>query len=359
MKKLFFSVLLLSLLLITACERFEQDYIKVIHIEDFVNSFQNDAQNALKNNDINTVMAFYSPDYLNDGMNKTAMQGFYDRTWSDSVKVQIIEINPDSMSYQIRIIDNGRAVDTTWVDYAKRTSTGYYWYGNQVNIIELPKQKALVEVLTGLWCPNCPNAEHELNEIYQTIPNQMVMINYHIGPDSLGLNLSDCAYYGNTAPSVLFQGKTKVSGANQAQLDQYLPLITNIITADAEMTLTNLQFQKNGNTVTGSVKINNLNNVNLTNTYLRAVIYEKETTAIHLISHEAAENVVRARAMVDLSGSDLSQPISFSVNSDKYLDSDTWLVIWVQKNESFTTINPETDKVYNCIEVPLNTRGVK
>ncbi|MBP7563095.1 MAG: hypothetical protein KA886_04830, partial [Candidatus Cloacimonetes bacterium] len=124
MKKLFFSVLLLSLLLITACDRFEQDYIKVIHIEDFVNSFQNDAQNALKNNNINTVMAFYSPDYLNDGMNKTAMQGFYDRTWSDSVKVQIIEINPDSMSYQIRVIDNGRAVDTTWVDFAKKTSTG-------------------------------------------------------------------------------------------------------------------------------------------------------------------------------------------------------------------------------------------
>ncbi len=359
MKKVIFIILLLGLLLFTACDRFDQDYIKVIHVEDFVNSFQNDAQTALKNHDFSTVLAFYSPDYLNEGMNKTAMEQFYNRSWSDSVKVQIVEINPDSMKYQVRVIDNGRSVDTTWVDYAKKIDNAYYWYGNQVSVIELPKQKALVEVLTGLWCPNCPAAENELDEIYATIPNQMIMINYHVGPDTLGLNLSDCAYYGNTAPTVLFQGKTKVSGANQTQLDQYLPLLSNIISQDAELTLTNLQFQKNGNSVTGSVKINNLNNLNFTNSYLRAVIYEKETTALHFITHETAKNVVRARVMMDISQQDLSQPVSFTINSERYLDADTYLVIWVQKNESFTTINPETDKVYNCIEVPLNTRGVK
>ncbi len=75
-----------------------------------------------------------------------------------------------------------------------------------------------------------------------------------------------------------------------------------------------------------------------------------------MITHELAKNVVRARAMVDLSDKDINNSIDFTVNFTNTLDDDTYLVIWVQKNVSFDAINPETDRVYNAIEMPLNTR---
>lgn len=358
MKKLYFILLLLALLFISACDRFDQDYIRIIKIEDFVANFQDETQSALANQQIGNVMAFYAENYFNNGMNKSAMQNFYTREWSENVMVSVNEIDADSMKYQIRITDTQLSVDTTWTDYAKKVNQSYYWYGNQKNPVVVPKQKVLVEVLTGLWCPNCPNAEHRLEEIAETIPDQMIMLNYHLS-DSIAVSLSDCMYYGNTAPMVLFQGKTKLTGGQEDQLNQYLPIITGFITEDAQLSLTNVEFEKNGNTITGSVKINPFVNLDLSNTYLRAVVYEKETTATHFVSHEIQKNVVRARAMVDISSANLSNPISFTINSTKYISNDTYLVIWVQKNVDFSTINPSTDKVYNCIEVPINTKGVK
>lgn len=358
MKKMTFILLLLALLLMSACDRFDQDYLRIIKIEDFLVNFQNDAQSALANQQISNVMAYYANDYFNDGMNKSAMQSFYNRQWSENVLITVNEIDADSMKYQIRITDTQLSVDTTWVDYAKKENQRYLWYGNQKNPVVVPKQKVLVEVLTGLWCPNCPNAEHELDEIAATIPDQMIIINYHL-TDSLAISLADCGYYGTTAPMALFQGKTKVTGGGADQLNQYLPIITGFITEDAQLSLTDLQFEKNGNTITGSVKINPFVNLDLTNTYLRAVVYEKETTATHYINHEIQKNVVRARAMVDISSANLSNPISFTINSTKYISNDTYLVLWVQKNVSFSAIEPATDKIYNCIEVPINSKGVK
>ncbi|MDD2650614.1 MAG: hypothetical protein PHF36_05690 [Candidatus Cloacimonetes bacterium] len=356
MKRVLIIIALISMFLFTSCDRYDQDYIIIIKAEDFISSFETTTQNALLTHDINSIMAFYSDDYLNDGVDKAQSRDFYDEQWSSIAIIEVSLIDANSLKYNIHVKDDSLSIDVQWEDYAKKIQNAYYWYGNQENpdVHPQPKQIALVEVLTGLWCPNCPNAEHALEDISENIPNQMITLNYHIN-DALALpNFNETPYYGNNPPVVLLQGSTKISGAGQTQFDQYQTIINNIITTDADISFDDISFVKTEDEISGSVKINTYSNIDFADTYLRVVVYEKETDKAHFVTHELAKNVVRARTMVDLSDKHISQKIDFNINLTSVLDDDTYLVIWVQKNLSFDEINPETDKVYNAIEIPLN-----
>ncbi|HPY95974.1 MAG TPA: hypothetical protein PL063_02040 [Candidatus Cloacimonadota bacterium] len=359
MKRFLLSITLLSILfLFVACDRFDQDYLVVIKVEDFISTFTSTTQNALISHDTNSIMAFYADNYMNNGIDKDESRAFYNQEWSNNVQFEVTLLDESSLKYSIHIFDEDLNVDTQWEDYAKKIGNTYYWYGDQENpnIQPQAKQVALVEVLTALWCSNCPDVEHALDAIYANIPQQMIMLNYHVGDQLTLSDLNSTPYYGITAPTVLFQGTTQISGAGQTQIDQYQTVINNIISSDADISFDNISFNKESNKVTGSVKINTHSNMSFENTYLRLAIYEKETDKAHLITHELAKNVVRARAMVDLSDKDINNSIDFTINFTNTLDDDTYLVIWVQKNVSFDAINPETDRVYNAIEMPLNTR---
>ncbi|MCB5251107.1 MAG: hypothetical protein LHW49_08135, partial [Candidatus Cloacimonetes bacterium] len=70
MKRVLIIIALISMFLFTSCDRYDQDYIIIIKAEDFISSFETTTQNALLTHDINSIMAFYSDDYLNDGVDK-------------------------------------------------------------------------------------------------------------------------------------------------------------------------------------------------------------------------------------------------------------------------------------------------
>lgn len=351
MKKCFLWILLLALLLITACDRYDKDYIIVPTASAFVESFTTNTETALESNNITQVMNYYADSYMNTGINKSAMQAFYTRAWSDSVTVQVTSINADSLKYEIHIIDNSKSVDTTWVDYAKKVNSAFLWIGNQQGAPAIPKQRALVQFITGTWCPNCPTAEAEIHRIYNTIPNQMTYLEYHIN-DTLAIagtsNLM--TYYGlNSAPTAIFQGQTILSGASDDVLSFYQGIITQTITTDAKVVLSNLNYTKNGNTLTGSVNISNLSLESLANCYLKAVIYEKETTALNYIQ-EPCSNVVRAQTTVALSKGKSRQSINFEMTSAKGIANDAYVVVWVQKIVDPNVFSNTTDSILNCIE---------
>ena len=351
MKNALLLCLLSALLLFTACDRYDQDYIVIPTANAFVDNFNNMVPNALANNNISQVMSYYSPNYMNGGKSKSDMQNFYTKDWSDSVMVEITVLNADRLKYQLRIKDNGRSVDTTWVDFAKKIGSGFYWIGNQQGAPAIPKQKALLQVLTGTWCPNCPQAEAALHNIYQNIPNQMVYLEYHIN-DTLAVSGTSnmAAYYGvQSAPTVIFQGKTIVSGTSNDALNSYQPIINGIITSDTEILLSNLTYTKNGNNLTGSVNITTLGDTNLENCYLKAVIYEKETTALNY-EQEPCGNVVRAQTTVNLNAKAFRQSVDFEMTSTKGIANDAYVVVWVQKIANVNLFNETTDKILNCIE---------
>ncbi len=322
-------------------------------MEDFINNFKIDALNALKTHQLSQLMNYYDNLYLNNGMDKSELEEFLDKNWSNQVNINVVLENSDSLKYQITISDPNLRFETTWLDYGMKIEDQYLWYGNQTNIVEIPKQIILAELITGTTCVNCPNAEHKLHDLFVANPTKLVYIEYHF-QDSLALNMTDWnRYYSvNSTPTTIFQGKVKLAGGETTTLDQYQGVFDNLTGHDAQLTLTDVSLNKQGNTVTGSVKINKLEDIDLSACYLQMVIVEEETTASNYIG-ENSKRVVRYRNKITLNNVNTDIPIDFVCNSTKYLSNDIKLVLWVQKMNNTNLLDPQTDGVINCVEIDI------
>ena len=357
MKKQFLIILItITILTIVSCDRFERDFKPQITIQEFVQIFNTNSTNYLKNNNISAIMNYFSDDYLNNGIIKNDISAYFiSINWTQEA---LINITPYSsagklFAYNFNIKDTGNSIDTTWVDYLKFESGKYIWSGNQTQAIENPKQVVLAQAMTALNCPSCPYSEQKLHFLETLYPNSFIFLEYHFF-DSLSVynNFNDERIYYNitSTPMVVFQGQTKIAGGTQASLDLYQPVVESFLNQDAEINIKNLEFTVENNTVTGSVVLN-FDQIKTDNLYIHYAIYEKETTAMNYIN-EPASHVVRARGKHLLENLQNNSQINFELTSTKYLDSDTYLVIWVQRMMNLNSQH-ENDKIFNAIKQKL------
>lgn len=353
---LIWTVILVSIFF-TACDRFDNDFtttVTTVTLSEFVQDYAGDARTALQTGDLPSIMSFYTENYLNNGMTKAQLQQFFQsKNWSDSLKVVTTILNADSMKISVHIQDNQVRYDTTIVDYAVPAANSFKFRGNQKDNVTLPKQVAFIELLTGLSCVNCPAAEDRLHELKQQYGDRVIYIEYHTN-DPLDCGNSDInTYFTNPAqPTAIFQGLNVLTGG--PEVDNYETVLESYLNQNAQVQMSNLAYTIEGNTVKGSVKIQ-LSGALQSHLYLKYALIEQQTSFNNMAGNPCLR-AVRKKGKTDLSTADLGQTLQFELALPANItdaEKDLSLVVWVQTITDVSTQNPQSDKIYNAMEIPL------
>jgi len=351
MKRLIFLILVVSIV-IFGCDRFERDFMTV---DEFVDEFRITAGNALRENNIPLFMSFFSDSYLNNGIDRDSLAYFIaDREWSEETLMIVSPAIGSRTRFSMTVQDNGFV--HRWSDVLRLESGRYIWYGNQLNHLE-PRQVVLAQVFTALQCINCPNASDALHAISEVFPDNFIYLKYHVDRDSLSLYDSfadERRYYNaNVQPIVVFQGQRRIMGGTPAQTGQYAQIVQDLLIQEAAISMDDLRHSVNNRTITGSVVLNYAA-LNTNNLYLFYAVYEKETTAYYQVGPSAgmlATNVVRGRGSQPINPVS-GQRIHFELEAQRYLDDDTYLVVWVQSIEDINSQSPQ-DAILSAVRVKL------
>lgn len=353
-------LIMISLVLLLACDRFKHDYQQLVTIsqKEFEEIFVQQANAYLKNNNITSLMEFYSDNYLNSGMTKEDIKSYFlSKVWTDSVSLEIARnIDTKQSSYTIRLKDELISVDTTWTDHLQKVNNKWLWYGDRQGEVEVNKQVVLVQAFTNLRCQNCPQSEAKLKEIYLANPHNYIILKYHLGAgDSLAGAYShfseERTYYNqNNPPVAVFQGQNVLVGASESVLNAYESVSNNLLSQEAQLDIEIDSYTVSAYYVSANINID-FKDVNQENLYLYYAVYEEETDAVNTYSNLKASNVVRARGRQTLIPGETS--VSFSLDSPKYIANDTFLVVWIQKIVDISAHNQETDKIYNAVKQKL------
>ena len=347
MKKTMLLLLILTILIIS-CDRFDRDFAPGITIEEFVQLFETTGTLYLKENNIPSLMNFYSNNYLNDGMSKSGIQNFFSsHDWTENAEISLSNYTNSNSSFYVTIKD--QSIDTTWVDYIRPESEKYVWIGNQISGIEDSEYFVISQSFTYITCQNCPLAAVKLQEVESIYPYNFIYLKYHIN-DALSLYNrfnDEWMYYGQpNPPHTVFQGRITLSGTSQ--LDSYQPIVDGLMQENPELAIENLSYTVSDRTVEGSVDID-FKEVNTENLYLHYLIYEKEREEQYVYGGRPyVSNVVRARGMHLLENVENQASYSFELLSPVDIPDDGYLVVWVQRMAN-TNLYSEGDMIYNAI----------
>jgi thiol-disulfide isomerase/thioredoxin len=339
---------------ITACDRYEHEFAPLINpFEEFVNAFITDLSNGLANDSIDPIMAYYSDNYLHNGLTKEDVTGHWDslaNVVTDELNILIESIEEDSLKFTYNIVDPGASIDTTLCDCAAEYNEGYILIGNQQAPIET--QNVLVELFTGTWCPNCPDCEAELHRLKTNYGDRFYYIEYHIMDELDSGNSDIMQYYGvSSAPTAIFQGHIKLSGGEASE--EYEDVLQNLIDLPARGSLRNLLYTIEGDTLYGSVEIELIDNQILTHPLSLQYAIIEETSGTTNYAGEPCRQVVLTRGNCFVQEDDLSAPIAFFLPlTEVQIPNDAELYVWLQTRTD--VYNPDLCKVYNVITTEIS-----
>ena len=330
-----------------------------VEIETFFITFQ-DTLSRLNPNNISNIMNFYHDDYLNNGVTKSDVEEFYNSIFAlaDSVEISSEFENSDdnlTISWNLLVknsLTESVLIDSLITDKLIENRNGYLFYGNQITPPSAEKQKVLVQLFTGTWCPNCPYGEDALFDLSQELGDSFYFLEVHIQDElALGSNYDLMNYYGiGSLPTAVFQGQTSINGANENVIDIYRNAIQNFTDLDAAANLKNIEYQIDGVHLNGTVQIGLTEAVSQQNLFLKYSLVE--VTSDILNNHGSpCRQVVMANDELDLSTSDLNVPLQFDFQVPVSLPSDAKFYLWLQTVEE--PYNEESCKIYNVIEINL------
>jgi hypothetical protein len=199
---------------------------------------------------------------------------------------------------------------------------------------------------------NCPNVSNALSDIADAFPDNFIYLKYHTANDSLALYdnfLLERTYYDlpTVQPITIFQGQTIILGGTQANIERYPQIVSDLLSQEAEITLEILESSVTGRSVSGIVALN-FYALDTTNLYLYVVVYEKETTAPYIFQPALnAKNVVRGRHSQPLTNIVSGQRVNFTLETQRHLAHDTYIVVWVQRIADINRFSP-TDRILNA-----------
>lgn len=360
-------LLLATLLLALGCDRFKHNFQPPDELDFAAELFTplQTAFNAVGTNGLDPVMAYYAEDYLHFGLLKADrrswLQGLFNTHPDAQATVTLLDAETLTDSTAIanwRLVLATPAKQTEIADSVftgeRLIERGGHWLlkGNQM-VCEppTPKQRVIIEYFTFLGCPNCPPVEAELHDLQITYPDQLSYLEYHVsGPLTLTGDPT-YSYYGPfTVPTSVFQGETRLIGSGTEILDSYAPLAQNLAAADSKFRYNNLTFSLDGQTVSGSLELELLEqSLDLADLVLNIAIIER-VSSYNNTQGEPLRNVVRAKMFQDVTASALDQPILFSLTSPTPIPDDASLVIFAQTRPSVFANNAT---IHGGIELPL------
>ncbi len=232
-------------------------------------------------------------------------------------------------------------------------------------IITIIGKSVVVELFTGQWCPNCPNAEEALHNLRMQYGSRFSYVEYHYIDDLESEFVQDLFnYYPNNGslPFGIVNGNEHLlysaNSISEAQAE-IEAAITPLLSESLKVLLTDVQTDLSETLLTGSVQIDIDPSIVRDNLNLVAVLmedYNEEYTNNHGEPHY---NIALKRITIDISTINQSDSVEFEIAGlDELpiwytdgLPEDLTLVIWVQRLDQ--SYDEGTCAAYNVIEVSL------
>lgn len=345
--------MIVLIIFIISCDRFEHNFTstEVVSFEDFTNDFTNDLYTFLLHDDIESIMNYYSDDYLNNGMNKNDVEDYFQSLSngiSNNLVVTIIGINNDSLKFIYNISDDSTSVDTTIIEYCIKKQDNYKLFGNQLT--PQNPQKVLVELITGMWCPNCVYCEEALHDLKEEYGDKFYYIEYHLN-DPLDIGALDLFnQYGidPAAPYTFVQGQIKITGGSSDSKEIFRNILLPLFDVNASVVIDSLNYEIANDSLCGELKIRFEDDINFDNLYLKYVLVEEKTNYTHQFSGDTCRQVVLAKGEHYIGNEDFSESIEFSLSMPDNPPDDLLLYVWVQKITD--PYNYNVCKIYNVIK---------
>ena len=349
--KYIYALLIAALALLGACDRFEHEFAPQMITDLNVQLFTplQSAFNESNAVNLSPVMAYYADDYLHYGINKSAWELTL-RTMISGVANPVFEVsmgnsqqlNSDNaiVNWRLKISDpdSKRVIaDSTFVGERLLKQNGHWLLkGNQLTCEPTTeKQLVIAEYFTFASCDNCPPAEEKLKALQLQYPQNFIYLEQHTsGPLQIAGETTP-SYYGAYSPPVsIFNGMVKVTQSVAASLALYQSQVDQLVTVDTPIRyLVQNPPTINAGVLSCSVKLNVLADLDPANMVLNYVVIEEESpySNTHVTDGSKLHNVVLARGRMDISSSNLAEPVNFSLNVPQSLPEDARLDVFAQK----------------------------
>lgn len=372
MKKLSLILIAVILIVIFACDRFEhvlEPSVSNIGLDEFADSMT-DLFVATNQNNYLELSFLFSDNYYNQNITKDDKVDYFANFFlidpNTTFIADNIAISPSlNVSWHFTAKNSNLEIlaDTIFVDFLIKENEGFVFYGNQND-----KRKVMVELFTGQWCSNCPNAEEALHNLRMQYGNRFSYVEYHIGDQLAGEFTDIFSYYPNTGtlPLGIVNGNAHIvysapsSEEVQAEIET---AITPLLQEPLAVALTDVETNLTDTLLTASVHVEIDPTIPTENLTLVAVLMEDYNEEYPNHHGDPHHNIALKRVTIDISALNLDDPVNFEINEldvlpQWYMDNatglpeDITLVIWVQTLE--TPYNQNTCTAYNTIEVSLN-----
>lgn len=359
------AIAVLTLLAFTACDRFPHIFgpPQTVNLDEELFQPLNQALQNQPEAGIDELMQYFADDYMHSGISKADRRDWLEGVFNDHpnawASANLIETHKLSdllyvSSWRLYISEAETViVDSSFVgDEVVKRDGRWLLRGNQAScVVPNPKQRVIVEYFTFPNCPNCPPVEAELQHLQLDYPNNFSYLEYHItGPLYVPGDVTHTYYGATSAPSTVFQGETKLSGSSPEILAEFRPLVDTYADLECLVGYSNLAYHVQGQNLTGSIKLNLAPDISSMNDLvLNVVLIERE--ASHPSQSHPMRNLVRAKSVISIGGTDLSQPVSFALKASNEIPDDASLVIFVQHRPAAFTNNA---RIYGGVEVAVS-----
>ncbi len=364
-KKIVYALLIVALLGIFSCDRFDHNFKPLEQVDFNAELFSplEEAFNTASAEDLSTVMAFYAEDYKHYGITKSEWEAILYNLLSgiNNPVIDVILITATLQNdtnalanWRLTISDSRKNViaDSLYTGERLRKENGKWLLrGNQCGCDpSAPTQKVIVEYVTNVGCSYCPAVENLLHDLSSQYGNDFIYLTHQLsGP--VAFNDPLYAYYSAySAPVSIIQGKHKLVGGNQETLSQYPYIVQSELELLSQMDYSVLNATVEGINISGSVKLTPLStSFNQEELILNLAVIDLVSTALNA-EGEHLTNVVIGRKRIDISEVDLSNPVAFEFSANVTIPEDAALVIFAQKTPA-TFANNAT--IYSGLQYPL------
>lgn len=351
-----YIVFLMVLFALSACNRFDNTFEtkqdeEIIQFNEFVDNFISILQQRLLENEVEIIMGFYAPDYLNDGMAYQDIKLFWKgiaNESSDALEVELISRSFPEKKIEFHLNDSEAGIDIQMTDYVRIIDEKILLIGNRHDGEEVQFRKVLVELFTATWCSGCPYVESALYDLKQQYPDYFYYIEYHMN-DPLDIGNADIYNYYSILPlpTSIIQGSSKLEGGSTDSYALYKTVIESYFGQEKVADLILNDYAMENNTVTGSIEFFIDNTLSLENLKLKYALLDKVSD---VTNHAGVNcrNVVLARAQTAIHAYEGIYSFSIEPQADY---SDMKLIFWVQRVD--VPYDQETSLVYDVFEFDI------
>lgn len=335
-------LVLIALFLVSACDRFDHDFETL----DFKAELFTPMQSAMEHpEDLSALMAFYADDYVHNAATKADREQFFHSLFTlygeDIVLVPALQAynhHNQSLTWELRVFDPDMEPGLLAVipfndEKVMKVADTWKLYGNRIADLEQgTKRRMVFETFTFTTCPNCPQVENVLHGLASLYPTQFSYLEYHFNdPLAIPATAQTFGYYGfSVMPATILNGESKVIGGDPLHLATIRNAAEALLSTTATVFLEDIQTTFIAGTgLEGSLNLVTQPGFDQSNLNLRYHIIELSSATTNSAGN-ACTNVVLASGKLDLTGANLTQPLSFSLPFTGSLPSDAALIIFVQ-----------------------------